>query len=266
MSAMSDLEAGAADVTPMQERALAEFEARHGARRTLESLRPKSPRLHKVAPEPAECEEEGAAFCPICFTELVVRQSTTIATAVAPGAGSPAAEASSAEAAVEALNTACGHQFCRPCLVQLAERSSACPLCRAPIHECERKRPLECALCAAGVRRAGEEKITTPPPPRPLHTQIMLVITGVLAVGSIATFAVSLLGVDVWWNGLLLAAWSVNLAVAGMWSLHDEFLQHRRFGLRVRACVHALFCLGIPPVCVVIFVFFWTCLHVSGIW
>ena len=106
----------------------------------------------------------------------------------------------------------------------------------------------------------------TPPPPRPLHTQIMLVITGVLAVGSIATFAVSLLGVDVWWNGLLLAAWSVNLAVAGMWSLHDEFLQHRRVGLRVRVCVHALFCLGIPPVCVVIFVFFWTCLHVSGIW
>ena len=276
MDARSDLEAGtpttaapASDVRPMQERALAEFEARHGARQTLESLRPKgsNSRLHKVAPAPAPDIEDGAAFCPICFTELVVRQSTTIATAVSPGraVGSPAVASSSAEAAVEALHTACGHQFCEPCLVQLADRSSACPLCRAPIHDCDRKRPAECELCAAGVRRAGERST---PPPRPLHVKAMFVISGALALGSLATCAVSLLGNGHGaWNVMLLGAWSAFFAVSGMWAVAHTFLEHRLVvSARLRVCVHAFFCLGSPPLCVGIFVFFWMCLVLIGMW
>ena len=96
----------------------------------------------------------------------------------------------------------------------------------------------------------------------------MFVISGALALGSLATCAVSLLGNGHGaWNVMLLGAWSAFFAVSGMWAVAHTFLEHRLVvSARLRVCVHAFFCLGSPPLCVGIFVFFWTCRVLIGMW
>ncbi|GAB0490041.1 hypothetical protein MMPV_001271 [Pyropia vietnamensis] len=48
------------------------------------------------------------------------------------------------------VTTACGHSFCRPCLVRALDHVEACPLCRAPIHMAAASaHPVSLSLAAA---------------------------------------------------------------------------------------------------------------------